>query len=68
MKDWMVERGEFELSCMDPSAVRKVAASDCFDPVAVMYSAFCWSGCVALRAMMEIRAPFPDPANGLLVP
>jgi hypothetical protein len=26
-----------------PSPVRKVAASDCFDPVAVMYSAFCWS-------------------------
>ena len=50
---------------VDPSAVRKVAASDCFDPVAVMYSAFCWSACVALRAMMEIRAPFPDQANGL---
>jgi hypothetical protein len=41
-----------------PGPVRKVAASDCFDPVAVMYSAFCWSACVALGAMMEIRATF----------
>jgi hypothetical protein len=48
-----------------PSRVRKVAASDCFDPVAVMYSAFLLERRVALRAMMKIRAPFPDQANGL---
>ena len=44
--------------------MRKVTASDRFDAVAVMYSAF--GG--ALRctpAMMEIRAPLPDQANGL---
>jgi hypothetical protein len=51
-----------------PSPVGKAAASDCSDPVAVMYSAFCWSAALALRAMMEIRAPFPDQANGLQCP
>jgi hypothetical protein len=45
--------------------VREAAASAGFDPVATMYSAFLLKRCVALRAMMEIRAPFPDQANGL---